>query len=70
MLFGYTVWLTLALARIWYCVILFIYTLWIFDAHKQVSHWMDHGNAISYVKSHPDADRLRILSEVAAGPCT
>ncbi|KAF7984065.1 hypothetical protein HWV62_17613 [Athelia sp. TMB] len=32
-----------------------------------VSHWMAHGSAITYVKSHPNADKLRILNEVAAG---
>lgn len=37
--------------------------------NTQVSHWMDHGNAISYVQNHTDVDRLRLLSEVASGVC-
>ncbi|KAF8892698.1 ras guanine nucleotide exchange factor domain-containing protein [Infundibulicybe gibba] len=32
-----------------------------------VSPWMDNGTAITYVRGHPQADRLRILSEAASG---
>ncbi|KII88779.1 hypothetical protein PLICRDRAFT_42015 [Plicaturopsis crispa FD-325 SS-3] len=32
-----------------------------------VSKWMGKGNAITYVQQNPDADRLKILSEVAIG---
>ncbi|KAG6861734.1 hypothetical protein C0995_012738 [Termitomyces sp. Mi166 len=29
--------------------------------------WMEHGNAIAYVRANPAVDRLRILSDIAAG---
>jgi len=33
----------------------------------QVSPWMKHGNAVTYIKRNPGVDRVRLLSEVASG---
>jgi hypothetical protein len=33
----------------------------------QVSPWMDNGNIRDYVRKNPDADRMRLLGEVASG---
>jgi len=38
-----------------------------FDMFFQVSPWMNHGTAISYVNNYPQADRLKLLTEVAHG---
>jgi len=38
-----------------------------FDMFFQVSPWMNHGTAISYVNNYPQADRLKLLIEVAHG---
>jgi serine/threonine protein kinase len=36
----------------------------------QVSPWMDNGNIRDYVRKNPDADRMRLLGEVASGACS
>ncbi len=35
--------------------------------HSQVSPWMENGNIREYIRGNPDADRMRLLSEVASG---
>ncbi|KAI9433952.1 kinase-like domain-containing protein [Lactarius indigo] len=37
------------------------------DTVYSVSPWMENGNIRDYVRSNPDADRMRLLSEVASG---
>lgn len=38
-----------------------------FDMIFQVSPWMNHGTAISFVNKYPQVDRLKLLTEVADG---
>ncbi|KAH9039390.1 hypothetical protein EDB84DRAFT_1436992 [Lactarius hengduanensis] len=37
------------------------------DTIYSVSPWMENGNIRDYVRDNPDADRMRLLSEVASG---
>ena len=34
----------------------------------QVNQWISNGNIRDYIRSNPDADRLRLLGNVASGP--
>jgi son of sevenless-like protein len=43
------------------------YNYFYFNMLFQVSPWMNHGTAISYVNKYPQVDRLKLLTEVAHG---